>query len=232
MLEWLAASQIFWFAGLPYLSLGICVAGYLHLRRHRPERLVLPSTQPFETRLHFWMSIPLHYGIGFVLLIHLLAFVAPGFLLWWNRSVARRFSLELAMLTAGFLALVGLVAAWRRRQSVAGLRAVTTRADRLLLGALMWQVVTGILIAILHPWGTGWLAAAGAPYVRSLAILAPDWNVVSAAPLLLRLHVAGAFFLIALIPFTRLIHVLFIPLSYLWRAPIVIRRRRGDVAWD
>lgn len=230
MLEWLSASQVFWFVGFPYLALGVCAAGYLYLRRHHPERLVLPSTQVFESRLHFWMSIPLHYGIGFVLLIHLVAFVVPDLLLWWNRSAVRRVSLELFMLTAGFLALAGLIVAWRRRRRITELRAVTTRADWLLLVALLWQVLSGILIAILHPWGSGWLAAAGAPYIRSLAVLAPDWSVVTAAPLLMRLHVAGAFFLIALIPFTRLIHVLFIPLAYLWRPPILIRRRQSDVA--
>jgi len=36
-------------------------------------------------------------------------------------------------------------------------------------------------------------------------------------PLVIKLHVALAFVIVLLIPFTRLVHLLVFPLSYLWR---------------
>ncbi|MHB0971799.1 MAG: respiratory nitrate reductase subunit gamma [Thermoanaerobaculia bacterium] len=39
------------------------------------------------------------------------------------------------------------------------------------------------------------------------------------APLLLKIHLAGAWVTLALIPFTRLAHMFALPLQYLWRRP-------------
>jgi nitrate reductase gamma subunit len=59
--------------------------------------------------------------------------------------------------------------------------------------------------------------------VWSLASLQPDITLVSALPLLIKLHVAGAFVLVAVFPFSRLVHVINIPNGYLVRRPQVVR---------
>jgi nitrate reductase gamma subunit len=46
---------------------------------------------------------------------------------------------------------------------------------------------------------------------------------VSAAPWPVKLHIVNAFFLVAVFPFTRLVHILVIPNPYLWRKPQVVR---------
>jgi nitrate reductase gamma subunit len=42
---------------------------------------------------------------------------------------------------------------------------------------------------------------------------------VAGVPLLVTLHIALAWVILAMIPFTRLIHMFFFPLQYLWRRP-------------
>ncbi|HLA40208.1 MAG TPA: respiratory nitrate reductase subunit gamma, partial [Candidatus Glassbacteria bacterium] len=53
--------------------------------------------------------------------------------------------------------------------------------------------------------------------LRSLVLLNPDITQVAVWPLTIKLHVIGAFTLVAIFPFTRLVHLLVLPLHYLWR---------------
>jgi nitrate reductase gamma subunit len=67
-----------------------------------------------------------------------------------------------------------------------------------------------------------------APYLWSLFWLRPDPGAVAAMPVGVKLHFAGAFLLVGLTPFTRLVHVLVAPVPYLWRKPQVVRWYRGE----
>jgi nitrate reductase gamma subunit len=78
-------------------------------------------------------------------------------------------------------------------------------------------------VAIRYPFGSSWFAAAATPYLWSLARLQPDVTLVAAMPLLVRLHIIGAWMLVAVFPFSRLVHILAVPNPYLWRPPQVVR---------
>ena len=66
-------------------------------------------------------------------------------------------------------------------------------------------------------------AASLTPYLWSILKLSPDLSYVAAMPLALKAHIVGAFALVAIFPFTRLVHIVVTPLPYLWRAPQVVR---------
>jgi nitrate reductase gamma subunit len=51
----------------------------------------------------------------------------------------------------------------------------------------------------------------------------PDVAAIAAMPLAVKAHVVGAWLLIGLFPFSRLVHVLHVPLPYLWRRPQIVR---------
>jgi nitrate reductase gamma subunit len=61
----------------------------------------------------------------------------------------------------------------------------------------------------------------------SLVLFRPDPAYVALLPLAVKLHIAGAFLLLGLTPFTRLVHVLVVPNPYLWRKPQVVRWYRA-----
>lgn len=223
MSQWLATLDNFMLIGLPYAALILLVVGFVHRYRHHNAELGVLSTQFLEDRRHFWGLVPLHYGILAALTVHALCFLLPDLVIWWDANRSRLYFLELLMLTAGLLALLGLSIGIQRRRKSARVRRVTGLLDWIVLADLGFQVGTGILVAILHPWGTGWLAAAGAPYVRSLLLLSPDPSPVIDAPFLIKLHIGNAFVLVALVAYTRLSHVLLVPVSYLWRPLVVFR---------
>jgi nitrate reductase gamma subunit len=82
-------------------------------------------------------------------------------------------------------------------------------------------------VAFALRWGSVWYLHTAAPWLASLARLSPRIEEVAALPAVVKVHAVNAFVLVALLPLSRLVHVIRIPLPYLWRAPqLVIWRRR------
>ena len=82
---------------------------------------------------------------------------------------------------------------------------------------LLAQVVLGLWIAFGYRWGSSWFAADLTPYLWSIFKLNPEIGAVSAMPWVIKLHIVGAFLLVLIIPFSRLVHFLVAPLHYIWR---------------
>jgi nitrate reductase gamma subunit len=181
------------------------------------------SSQFLENQQHFWGLVPFHYGILTVTAGHLMAFLLPKQLLAWNTQPLRLYLLEITGLMLAVLSLIGLCAALVRRYTTSKVRMVTSARDWVLLWMLVVQIASGIGVAIFHPWGSSWFAAAVTPYLRSLLELNPNLAAVSAMPFLVKFHIVNAYLVIAYFPFTRLVHVLVVPNPYLWRKPQVVR---------
>lgn len=211
---------------VPYLAIALFVAGTVERFVRHPASMTSRSSQFLENRQHFWALVPFHYGLLFVLAGHAAAFAAPRAILGWNASTARLYALEITGLASAILAFAGLTTALARRVATTPLRRITTAMDWAVLSILLVQIVLGILIAVNLSWGSSWFAAVASPYLWSLVRLHPEGSAIASLPLTVRAHVLGAFFLIALLPFTRLVHVLNVPIAYLWRRPQVVRWTR------
>ncbi len=211
------------FAVLPYLAVFVLLI--VSIQRYRAQSFSFSSlsSQFLENKLHFWAVVPFHYGILTVLAGHLVAFCVPKSILAWNSVPLRLYILEVSALMAGLLTLLGLVHMISRRVTYSKIRTVTSWVDWILYALLAIQVVTGILVAVLYPWGSSWYAAAMSPYLWSLLKFNPDISYLSALPLLVKLHVVNAYIVVGFFPFTRLVHILVVPNPYLWRRTQVVR---------
>ena len=224
------SADVLLFAALPYIAFALFAAGTLERLVEHPESLTSRSSQFLENRAHFWAMVPFHYGILVVLAGHLVAFAIPAAVLGWNAAAIRLYVLEATGLAFGLLALFGLGAAIMRRAAVPAVRVTTTVADWIVLAALFTQIVSGVAVAIVYSWGSSWFAAIAAPYLWSIVRFHPDVAAIAALPLAAKAHVVGAFILLGVFPFTRLMHVITVPAAYLWRRPQLVRwyRRRSD----
>jgi nitrate reductase gamma subunit len=92
---------------------------------------------------------------------------------------------------------------------------------------LLVQVTSGVSVAVFHPWGSSWFAAAISPYLWSLVRLNPDLGYVAMMPVAVKTHIVLAYAIIGVAPFTRLVHILVVPNPYLWRKPQVVRWYRA-----
>lgn len=211
------------FVVLPYLAMFLFFLGTIRRYRKDPFTYSSLSSQFLENRQHFWGLVPFHYGIVVVLAGHVVAFLVPRQILAWNSKPLRLYILEISALVFALLALVGLLGAINRRITVAKVRRVTSLLDWHVLALLLVQIATGIYVAVFHPWGSSWFAAAVTPYLWSLVRFNPDLALIAAMPFAVKLHIALAYVIIGLAPFTRLVHVLVVPNPYLWRKPQVVR---------
>lgn len=210
------------FAIVPYVVLAIeLVASFARYFTQRYKISSL-SSEFLEQQQLFWGSVPWHYGIMVVLLGHVVAFLFPSEILLWNSVPIRLLILEATSLSFGLLALVGLVMLIYRRLTNKRIQAVTSKMDIVVLLLLLVQVGTGLGIALFCRWGSSWYAAALVPYLKSLFMLSPNVDYLAFQPWWIKAHILNAFAIIGILPFTRLVHFLILPINYIWRSYQVV----------
>jgi nitrate reductase gamma subunit len=207
----------------PYVAMVLFLLASIQRYRGQMFTYSSLSSQFLENRHHFWALVPFHYGIIVVLLGHLVGLLIPRTVIAWNSQPLRLYVLEATALVFGLLTLVGLVGIVLRRMRDVKIRFVTSRADWIVLAVLLVQVGSGIVVALFYGWGSSWYASTAAPYLWSLITLAPNVEFVAAMPFMVKLHIVGAWVVVAVFPFTRLVHVLVVPNHYLWRRPQLVR---------
>ncbi len=218
--------DVFLFGVFPYLCIFIAIGGSVW--RYTTDRFSYSSlsSQFLESRQLFWGSVAWHYGILSVLTVHLVGFLIPGTILEWNTEPMRLYIMETTGFTLALFALAGLIMLIVRRFSKSRIRAVTSPMDVALLMFLLIQVATGVWTAMFYRWGSSWYAAYAVPYLWSVLEFKPNVGLVNNLPLVVHIHILNAFVLVLLIPFTRLVHFLAVPIEYIWRPHQIVRWNR------
>lgn len=215
------------FAVFPYVA--VVLAILVGIYRYVADRFSYSSqsSQFLENRTLFWGSVPWHYGILTILLAHLLAALFPGA---WAALIAapvRLYVLEVTGLALALITLLGLGLLIQRRLRNARVFVVTSVMDWVLLAVLLGQVGLGFWVALFYRWGSDWYLHTAVPWMVSLLALDPQIQYVTALPWAVKLHMLGGFLVVALFPFTRLVHLVTVPITSLWRPyQVVIWNRR------
>ena len=220
---------------LPYAAVTLAVVVTVQRYLKRGFTYSSLSSQFLEGDELFYGSVPWHIGILVVLTGHVIGFAIPRQVLWFNGVPARLYVLETTGLLFGLLALVGIVSLIVRRITSPRIRAVTSPMDVLVLVVLLVQVALGVYTALFYRWGSSWYVTSAVPYLRSLFMLQPDLRMIAPLPLAVKLHIINAYVFLAIFPFSRLVHMLVVPVHYLWRPYQVViwnwdRRRHNRPA--
>jgi len=214
----------------PYVAVSVAIVGGLF--RYYQDRFSYSSfsSELLEKQRLFWGSVPWHYGIILLLIGHLIGWSVPGAVAAFNGDPVRLYLLEVGAFGLGLFALFGIIALSWRRLTSPRVRAVTTRMDVVLLVLLLAQVVFGLYTAIFQRWGSWWYLSNAVPYLTSLVKLQPQIQYAATLPFITQLHTLNAFLLVALFPFTRLVHIVTFPITYLGRPyqTVVWNRRKGE----
>jgi nitrate reductase gamma subunit len=206
----------FLFIYLPYTAFALAFVGTVW-RLRKGFTVTSLSSQFLEPDELFYGSVAWHFGVIAVLTGHVVGLLIPRQVLWFNSVPARLYVLESTALLFGLLALVGLVGlVWRRLRS-ARVRAVTSQMDVVVLALLLLQASLGVYTALFYRWGSSWYATNAVPYLYSLFTLQPDLKTLAPLPVAVKLHVVNFYLLLLVFPFSRLVHMIAVPLQYLWR---------------
>lgn len=210
------------FGAFPYVAIVLLLV--ISILRYRTRQFTVSSlsSQFLETRRLFWGSVPFHIGVLTLFFGHLIGFLIPRQVQWFTTVPARLLVIELTGLVAALLMGVGIALLLFRRLTEPRLRKLTSFNDLLVYALLIFQLVTGLYIALYLRWGSAWYTQVAVPYLWSIFTFSPDVALISQVPLWVQLHVVGAYLLFAVFAFTRLMHVLVAPLPYMWRATQVV----------
>lgn len=223
------------FVVFPYVAMILAVVVTVYRTLYQPFSVSSLSSQLLERKKLYWGAIPFHYGIVIILLGHLLALVFPQGLKLWNSVPVRLYLLEFSALALGLWMLVGLVVLVWRRLSEDRIKTVTTRMDAIVLVLLLLSGITGVITATVYRYGSAWFTAIFTPYLWSLLILQPRPDLIATLPWPIGLHALNFFILLAVLPFSRLVHIITYPLRYWlrpWQTVIWERRHRKATMED
>ena len=205
------------FVVFPYVAIVLAIVITVIRWRRHPFSVSALSSQLLEKRKLFWGSVSFHWGISLVLLLHLAALIVPRGFELWNGAPLRLYLLEATGLALALWAGVGLGVLLYRRFTDHRVRAVTTPADMAVLLIIAVSIVTGVWIAVGYRWGSFWGTAVFVPYGWSILTLRPRPELVESLPWVLKIQVLTAYTFLVVFPFTRLVHIITLPLGYLTR---------------
>jgi nitrate reductase gamma subunit len=213
------------FIALPYAALALVI--FVTPYRFCSNRLTWSaySTQFLERKFLFWGINPWHYGVIPILAAHVIGFAFPGFVKGFLGNQQTLLLVESFGLGLGLFALLGCLLLLLRRCNSASLSKVTFGSDWLVLYLLAFQAGTGIYIGYFKRWGSQWYLHTAVPYLWSIVSFDPQLGYVADLPLVVKLHAASAFLIVAVLPFTKLVHMLYLPIDFLKDPPILYKWR-------
>jgi nitrate reductase gamma subunit len=218
---------------LPYLAFAGFVLGHIWRWRYDQFGWKTFRTPLVDNRLLRLGSPLVHLGVVAVIVGHLLGLLVPRSwtaVLGITDAVYHLISVSAGTL-AGATMLVGLVLLAARRTLHPALRATTTVMDVVMYLALGTVVLLGV-------WATVGVNVLGpghdyrqtvAVWLRGILLLRPDPSLMASTPLLFQLHTLAALGLVAIWPFTRLMHAWAVPIAVLWQ-PSRTRPRPADTS--
>ncbi|WP_124053979.1 respiratory nitrate reductase subunit gamma [Arcanobacterium ihumii] len=225
--------SLFLWVGFPYLALALLIGGLIWRYRNDKFGWTSRSSQIHESRWLRWSSPLFHFGILFVGVGHIVGLLIPKSATSAVGVSEHFYHLNATVLgsVAGIMTLVGLAGLLYRRIVVKSVRLATTRNDVIMYILLLIPIILGVIATVQNQifGATGGYdyRESISPWLRSVLFFQPDPSLLDGVPTAFKLHIIAGFLLFAIWPFTRLVHVVSMPLGYPTR-PYVIYRSRED----
>ncbi|SDI99651.1 respiratory nitrate reductase gamma subunit [Actinokineospora alba] len=221
-------STVLWLA-LPYVAFTSFVLGHIWRYRHDQFGWTTRSSQLYEGRLLRLGSPLFHFGLLAVIGGHAMGILIPAS---WTAAVGiSDHAYHLVSVTAGTLSgvatMAGLAILLYRRFTVPAVRKATTANDKIMYALLVVAILTGMVNTVgenLIGGGYDYRATVSV-WFRSLFSIAPQPELMTGVPLSFQVHNVMVLALLAVWPYTRLVHVFSAPLGYLVRPYVVYRSR-------
>ncbi|WP_201502637.1 respiratory nitrate reductase subunit gamma [Psychrobacter cibarius] len=228
-LNWL---QIFLFGVYPYVALTIAIIGSWVRFDLSQYSWKTGSTQMLRSKNMRLASNLFHVGIIVVLLGHLFGMLTPHFL--YDRFISAGHKQILAVVVggiAGVFCWFGLVMLMWRRFTDDRISNTSSFSDKLVLMLLFIQLNLGLLsifTSVKHLDGYTMMNLAG--WAQDITILRPLQAAarIEQTDLIYQLHMALGITLIAIFPFTRLIHIISAPIWYFGRRYQIVRQKNSQ----
>jgi nitrate reductase gamma subunit len=210
----------------PYVAMALFIAG-LAVRYGCTRGQELPRARELFVGAGWCRLSLLLLSVG-----HLAGLLFPREIILWNSMPARLYLLEGFAFVVGVGTLAGWARLMWRHLGKSGGSVPNQLADAVFLSLSFAAVLSGLLTAVLHRWGSSWGASILTPYAWSLLSGNSMAALAAGLPFMVRIHVFSSLAAMALIPFTRMALILIVPihtgLGLFLRAFSVLARSAGS----
>lgn len=226
-MNWL--DQFLWVI-FPYLCMVIFIGGHVYRYRHDQFNWTAKSSEFIEKKHLKLGSLMFHLGIIPVIGGHIAGLGIPK---EWMEAVGvsdHLYHIGAVYIGSmfGFLTLGGMLLLTARRLTIRNVRKLSSASDIIVNLLLLFIVIMGMYSTIVtnavEPSFD--YRSTISVWFRNLFILRPDAGLMGAVPISFQIHILAGFFIFALWPFTRLVHVWSVPLNYVGRSYILYRKNR------
>ncbi|OLP45007.1 respiratory nitrate reductase subunit gamma [Rhizobium oryziradicis] len=220
----------FIFGIYPYIALSVLLIGSIARYERDPFTWKSSSSQLLRRKQLILGSVLFHVGVLIIFFGHFFGLLTPLPLIK-ALGISHEAKQILAVVVggvAGTMALLGGIILIHRRLVDPRIRATSSMMDIIILSLLLLQLCLGLLTIIISVQNID-----GGEMVKFMqwaqAIFTLDARAASytaGAPLLFQLHIFLGLTIFTLFPFSRLVHMLSVPVRYLWRPGYQIVRTR------
>jgi nitrate reductase gamma subunit len=212
----------------PYIALVVMIIGTWARYDHGQFTWRAQSSQMLRKKNMVLASVLFHVGILVIFFGHLVGLLTPHFMYEPFMSAGTKQVMAIVVGgIAGVMCLIGGVMLAHRRLTDPRVKASSTFADNMIIVVLMVQVVLGlatILPTLGHlDGGTMMKLASWAQSIFTFQGGAAEY--MTGVHWIYKLHMFLGLTIFVLFPFTRLVHMLSVPLEYFGRKYQVVRKR-------
>ena len=218
----------------PYIALSVLILGTIVRYDREPYGWRSGSSQLLRRRQLVWGSVLFHVGVIVIFFGHLIGLLTP-IALFDALGISHGAKQILAIVAggiAGVMAIVGGSLLVHRRLFDARVRATSSTSDTLIIILLWIQLALGLMtipVSLQHLDGhemVKFMTWAQGIFTFNTAASA----YVADASIIFKLHLFLGLTILLLFPFTRLVHMLSVPLRYMWRPGFQVVRERNHRA--
>lgn len=220
------------FTVYPYIALAIMIIGSVLRFDREPYSWRSGSSQLLRRKQLMWGSVLFHVGILFLLLGHSVGLLTPHWVYeHFITAEAKQLLAIIAGSIAGLVCFVGLCLLMHRRFFDPRIRVTSTFADNAILIILFVQLVLGLITVpySLQHADAGVMLALSSWAQRILTLRidgTAELVAVQAWPY--QAHILLGLTIFLLFPFSRLVHMLSVPIRYVWRPGYQVVRQRNS----
>ncbi len=205
----------------PYIALAVLILGSIVRYDREPYTWRSGSSQLLRRKQLVVGSVLFHVGVLVIFFGHLVGLLTP-IVIFDALGISHGAKQMLAIVAggvAGIMAIIGASLLVHRRLFDARVRATSSTSDTLIIMLLWAQLALGLLtipVSLQHLDGHEMVKfMSWAQGIFTFQSGAAD-NVAEAS-IIFKLHLVLGLTILLLFPFTRLVHMLSVPVRYLWR---------------
>lgn len=214
----------------PYVALGSFFFGTIIRLAFYGGNITAKSSELLEKKQLMVGSILFHIGIIFVFFGHVVGIFIPKSFTDFLGIPNEVYHIGALVMggTAGFMALAGMLILSYRRFSNKRVFRTSSFSDLVVNVSFLIVIVLGLSASLIegtvfHPEFNYRLNLS--VWARQLFYFHPNYHLMLQVPIVFRIHVICGLLIFAFFPYTRLVHALTLPWQYIFRRPIVYRRK-------